>query len=68
MSAQGVFERRNWPTDELMGWGWEVCSNKECAVGDCLKKNIAWSLWPLVSNTENIMFPVTKSRLNLFGY
>ena len=38
MSAQGVFERRIWPTDELMGWGWEVCSNKECAVGDFSKK------------------------------
>ena len=38
MSAQEVFERRTWPTDELMGSGWEVCSNKECAVGDCLKK------------------------------
>ena len=67
MSAQGVFERRIWPTDELMGWGWEVCSNKECAVRYFSKKKIiiiiAWSLWPLVSNVENFMFPVTKRRL-----
>ena len=70
MSAQGVFERRIWPTDELMGWGWEVCSNKACAVGDFSKKKkynnctepLAFSL-----QCRKLHVPNDKEKTNLFS-